>query len=103
MPGKHLFRLPVKYLKLLKTCSRFRKGPCCWNKQKVENTGMPGYKTPGEEQDLKLCDDSTSVQILCFWTLSVVLFLSKTPPCLYFKTQRFGCLFCLLLQVKPTQ
>jgi hypothetical protein len=28
-------------------------------------------------------------QILCFWTLSIILFLSKTPPCLYFKTQRF--------------
>jgi hypothetical protein len=28
-------------------------------------------------------------QILCFWTLSIVLFLSKTLSCLYFKTQHF--------------
>jgi hypothetical protein len=25
-----------------------------------------------------------------FWTLSIILFLSKTLSCLYFKTQRFG-------------
>jgi hypothetical protein len=29
------------------------------------------------------------VQILCFWTLSIILFLSKTSSCLYFKTH-FG-------------
>jgi hypothetical protein len=28
-------------------------------------------------------------QILCFWILSIVLSLSKTPSCLFFKTQRF--------------
>jgi hypothetical protein len=27
------------------------------------------------------------VQILCFWTLSIVLPLSKIPHCLFFKTQ----------------
>jgi hypothetical protein len=29
-------------------------------------------------------------QIVCFWTLSFVLFLCKTPSCLYFKIRRFG-------------
>jgi hypothetical protein len=51
---------------------------------------MSGYKTPVDEQDLKVCDDSTVVKLLCFWTLFIVLFLSETPSCLYFKTQRFG-------------
>jgi hypothetical protein len=30
------------------------------------------------KQDLKVCDDSKVVQIMCFWTLSIVLSLSKT-------------------------
>jgi hypothetical protein len=30
------------------------------------------------------------VQILRFWTLSIVLSLSKTSSCLSFKTQHFG-------------
>jgi hypothetical protein len=34
--------------------------------------------------DLKVCDDGTLVQILCFCTLS------KTPSCLFCKTWRFG-------------
>jgi hypothetical protein len=38
---------------------------------------------------LKVCDDGTLIQILCFWTLSIVLFLSKTPSYFYLKTQRF--------------
>jgi hypothetical protein len=29
-------------------------------------------------------------QILCFWTLSIVLSLSKNRPVYFFKTQRFG-------------
>jgi hypothetical protein len=33
---------------------------------------------------------SSCTQILRFWTLSIVLSLSKTQPCLFFKTQRFG-------------
>jgi hypothetical protein len=36
----------------------------------------------GNKYDLKICDDGTLIQILCFWTLSIALFL--------FKTQRFG-------------
>jgi hypothetical protein len=31
-----------------------------------------------------------TASILRFWTLSIILFLSKTPSCLYFKTQHFG-------------
>jgi hypothetical protein len=31
--------------------------------------------------------ESTNIM---FWALSIVLSLSKTPPCLFFKTQRFG-------------
>jgi hypothetical protein len=33
---------------------------------------------------------NNSLQILCFWTLSIVLPLSKTPFYLFFKTQCFG-------------
>jgi hypothetical protein len=29
------------------------------------------------------------VEMLCFWTLSIVLSWSKKPPCLFFKTQLF--------------
>jgi hypothetical protein len=39
--------------------------------------------------DLKVCDEETSVQILCFWTLSIVPLLSMTPSSLYFKTLYF--------------
>jgi hypothetical protein len=28
--------------------------------------------------------------IFCFWTISIVFSLSKTPSCLFFKTRRFG-------------
>jgi hypothetical protein len=38
----------------------------------------------------KVCDGGTLVQILRFWTLPMVLFLSKRHSCLSFKTQRFG-------------
>jgi hypothetical protein len=41
--------------------------------------------------DLKVCDDGKSVQLLCSWTLSIVLFfffLSKCP--VYISKQRFG-------------
>jgi hypothetical protein len=41
------------------------------------------------QYDLKVCDDGTLVQILCFWISSIILVLSKTPSCLYFKTQHF--------------
>jgi hypothetical protein len=40
--------------------------------------------------DLEVCDDDTLVQALYFWTISIVLFLSKTPFSLCFQTQRFG-------------
>jgi hypothetical protein len=40
-------------------------------------------------KDVKLCDEGTLVQMLCFCTLSIVLSLSKKPSCLFFKTQ--GC------------
>jgi hypothetical protein len=48
-------------------------------------------------QHLKVCDGSTLIQILCFGTLSMFLFLFKTPSCYYLKTQRFGDGFCLRL------
>jgi hypothetical protein len=37
------------------------------------------------------------------WTLSIILFLSKTPSSLYFKTQRLGDWILSRLQVKPNQ
>jgi hypothetical protein len=47
---------------------------------------------PGQQinYDLKICNDGTLVEILCFWTLSIALFLSKSPFSSHFKTQRFG-------------
>jgi hypothetical protein len=42
------------------------------------------------KRDLKICDDGTLVQILCCWTLSIVLSLSKNTVYLFLKTQRFG-------------
>jgi hypothetical protein len=44
-------------------------------------------KCLGFNYDLKVCDDGTLVQILCFWTLSIVL---KTLFSLYYKIQRLG-------------
>jgi hypothetical protein len=42
------------------------------------------------------------IQILCFWTLPIVLFLSKTLSSFFkYKVSETG--FCLRLQVKPTQ
>jgi hypothetical protein len=47
--------------------------------------------------DLKVCDDGTLVQILCFWKLSI--------SCLYLQCHHnvSKTEFCLRLQVKPTQ
>jgi hypothetical protein len=65
-------------------------------KQQFDLSSCVGEKTGlsncGEEYRLiiKSDDDCTLVQILNFWTLSIVLSLSKTPSCLCFKTQRFG-------------
>jgi hypothetical protein len=33
---------------------------------------------------------TTEVQMLRFWTSSIVLSLSKTPSCIFSRTQRFG-------------
>jgi hypothetical protein len=46
--------------------------------------------------DLKVCDDGILTQLLCFWTLSIVLFLFKTHD-----VSETG--FCLRFQVGPTQ
>jgi hypothetical protein len=53
--------------------------------------------------DLKVCDEGTLVQILCFWTLSMVLSLSKNRPVYFWKHNVSKTGFCLRLQVKPTQ
>jgi hypothetical protein len=42
-------------------------------------------------------------KILCFWTLSIVLFLPKTLSCFYLKTQRFGDWILCPSSMKPTQ
>jgi hypothetical protein len=50
-------------------------------------------KFPSRRNLLHIKEDLTAnkpVQILCFWTLFMFLSLSKTLPCLYYKTQRFG-------------
>jgi hypothetical protein len=43
------------------------------------------------------------VQIVCFSTLSIVLFLSKNRPVYFSKHNVSGTGLCLRLQVKPTQ
>jgi hypothetical protein len=43
------------------------------------------------------------VQILCFWTLFIVLSLSKNCPVYFSKHDVSEIGFCLRLQVKPTQ
>jgi hypothetical protein len=40
-------------------------------------------------------------EVLRFWTLSIVLFVSETQFRLYFKTQRFGDWILPQLHVKP--
>jgi hypothetical protein len=40
--------------------------------------------------------------VLCFWTLSIILSLSKKNVLFMFKTQLSETGFCLRLQVKPT-
>jgi hypothetical protein len=54
-------------------------------------------------QDLKICDHGTLIKILYFWTLSIVLFLSKTLSCIFKKHNVSETGFCFLLQVKPIQ
>jgi hypothetical protein len=44
----------------------------------------------------------TLLQILHFWTLSIILSLSKASPCLFFKP-RFGDWILSLYQVRPAQ
>jgi hypothetical protein len=44
----------------------------------------------------KICYDSILIQLLCFWTVSIVLFL-------YLKHNVSETGFCLLLQVAPTE
>jgi hypothetical protein len=54
-------------------------------------------------EDLNVCDDGTLVQILCFWTLSIVLSSSKNRPVNFSKQNVSETGFSLRLQVKPTQ
>jgi hypothetical protein len=59
-----------------------------------------GFKT--FRYDLKVCDDSTLVQILRFWTLSIVLCLSKASSCLSFLKHSVSDKgFCIRLRVIP--
>jgi hypothetical protein len=51
----------------------------------------------------KICDDGTLAQVLCFWTLSIVLFSSETPSVFVSKHNVSETGFCLLLQVETTQ
>jgi hypothetical protein len=58
---------------------------------------MPGHRTEIRIYDLSVCDGGTLVQLLCFWTLSIVLSLSKKHR----PVSETG--FCLRLQGKPAQ
>jgi hypothetical protein len=50
-----------------------------------------------------IADTFNLVQILCFWTLSIILSLSKKRPVYFSKRNVSETGFCLHLQVKPTQ
>jgi hypothetical protein len=52
----------------------------CWA-QSIELIPISG--------DLKVSGDGKSIWLLCSWTLSIVLYLSKNRP-VFFKTLRFG-------------
>jgi hypothetical protein len=52
--------------------------------------------------DLTVCGDGTLIQILFFWTLSILVFYG-TPSCFYIKNNVSETGFCLRLQVEPTQ
>jgi hypothetical protein len=43
------------------------------------------------------------IQILCFWTLSIILSLSRNTVVFIFQNNVSETGFCLRLQVKPTQ
>jgi hypothetical protein len=51
----------------------------------------------------KVSDDGTLIQILYFWTLSIVLFYIKYRPVYISKYNDSDTGSCLRLQVKPTQ
>jgi hypothetical protein len=53
--------------------------------------------------DLKIYEDGTLVQILRFWTLSIILSCLKCRPVSLSKHKVSETGFCLRLQVKPTQ
>jgi hypothetical protein len=52
---------------------------------------------------IKVCDEGTLVKILCFWTLSIVLFYLKHRPVYISKHNVSETGFCLRLHVKSTQ
>jgi hypothetical protein len=41
------------------------------------------------QKDLEICDSGTLVQILCFWTLSIILFLSENTVVFIFQNTTF--------------
>jgi hypothetical protein len=53
--------------------------------------------------DLIDCQSVIFLQVLCFWTLSIILSLSKNRPVYFSKYSVSVSAFYLLLQVKPTQ
>jgi hypothetical protein len=72
---------------------------------KNEPSKKPAWSRQQElvSQDLKFCEDGTLVQTLCFWTLSIVLSLSKNAVLFILQNNVSEPGFFLRLQVKPTQ
>jgi hypothetical protein len=60
-------------------------------------------KKKGGSETYKIKVEKKNVQILCFWTLSIVLSLSKNRPVYFSEHKASETAFCLRLQVKPTQ
>jgi hypothetical protein len=55
------------------------------------------------EEEVHCDNDDMKVQILCFWTISIVLSLSKSRPVYFSKHNVSETGFCLRLQVRPIQ
>jgi hypothetical protein len=54
---------------------------------------VTSFRRPIFIYDLKVCDDGTLVKILCFWTLSIVLSLSKSTVLFIFQNTTFRRLY----------
>jgi hypothetical protein len=77
--------------------------PCAGHRPNNKWQGKPATKDQWRKSVTEIKRTHRLVQILDFWTLSIVLSLSKTRPVYFSKHNVSEIGFCLRLQVKPTQ